>query len=98
MLLAGFVEPGESIEDTVKREILEEVGIKIKNIQYLKSQTWPFPNSLMLGFKAEYDSGEIKVDGNEILDAKWFSKEEIIKYSSDISISSWLIDYFIENH
>ena len=97
-LLAGFVEPGESIEDTVKREILEEVGIKIKNIQYLKSQTWPFPNSLMLGFKAEYDSGEIKVDGNEILDAKWFSKEEIIKYSSDISISSWLIDYFIENH
>ena len=65
-LIAGFVEPGESIEEAVHREVSEEVGIKIKNLKYLKSQSWPFPNSLMLGFEAEYDSGDIKVDGDEI--------------------------------
>lgn len=97
-LIAGFVELGESIEETVKREVLEEVGIKVKNIQYMKSQCWPFPNSLMLGFKAEYESGEVKVDGDEILDAKWFSKDEIEMFPSDISISSWLINHFIESH
>ena len=85
-LIAGFVEPGESIEDAVHREVGEEIGIKIKNVKYLKSQSWPFPNSLMLGFEAEYDSGEIKVDGDEILKARWFKKDEIIRYDSDISI------------
>ena len=97
-LIAGFVEPGESIEEAVHREVSEEVGIKIKNLKYLKSQSWPFPNSLMLGFEAEYDSGEIKVDGDEILKAKWFKKDEIIRYASDISISDWLIQKFIDEH
>ncbi len=96
-LIAGFVEPGESIEEAAKREILEEVGIKIKNLEYKKSQSWPFPNSLMLGFTAEYESGEIKVDGDEILKAKWFKKDEIIRYGSDISISDWLIQDFIDS-
>ena len=96
--IAGFVEPGESIEEAVHREVSEEVGIKIKNLKYLKSQSWPFPNSLMLGFEAEYDSGEIKVDGDEILKAKWFKKDEIIRYASDISISDWLIQKFIDEH
>ena len=97
-LIAGFVEPGESIEEAVHREVLEEVGIKIKNLKYLKSQSWPFPNSLMLGFEAEYDSGDIKVDGDEIVKAKWFKKDEIIRYGSDISISDWLIQKFIDEH
>ncbi|MBQ2832229.1 NAD(+) diphosphatase [Methanobrevibacter sp.] len=96
-LIAGFVEPGESIEEAVHREVLEEVGIKIKNLKYQKSQSWPFPNSLMLAFTAEYDSGDIKVDGDEILKARWFGKDEIIRYDSDISISDWLIQSFIDN-
>ena len=96
-LIAGFVEPGEAIEEAVHREVLEEVGIKIKNLKYMKSQSWPFPNSLMLAFTAEYESGDIKVDGDEILKAKWFKKDEIIRYSSDISISDWLIQDFIDS-
>ena len=96
-LIAGFVEPGESIEEAVHREVGEEIGIKVKNLKYMKSQSWPFPNSLMLGFEAEYDSGEIKVDGDEILKAKWFSKDEIMRYDSDISISDWLIQNFIDS-
>ncbi|WP_323736177.1 NAD(+) diphosphatase [Methanosphaera sp. ISO3-F5] len=97
-LIAGFVEAGESIEEAVRREVKEEVGIEIKNIRYVKSQPWPFPNSLMLGFTADYDSGEIKVDGDEILEAKWFKPEEIEIPSSTISISSWLINEYIKNH
>lgn len=97
-LVAGFVEAGESIEEAVHREVSEEIGIKIKNLKYKRSQSWPFPNSLMLAFTAEYKSGEIKVDGDEILKAKWFSKNEIERYDSDISISDWLINDFIENN
>lgn len=97
-LIAGFVEAGETIEEAVHREVTEEIGIKVKDIHYVKSQSWPFPNSLMLGFTAEYDSGEIKVDGDEILKAKWFNKDEIEKPDSNISISSWLINNFIETH
>ena len=97
-LIAGFVEPGESIEEAVHREVSEEVGIKIKNLKYMKSQSWPFPNSLMLAFIAEYESGDIKVDGDEIVKAKWFKKDEIIRYDSDISISDWLIQNFIDSH
>ena len=96
-LIAGFVEPGESIEEAVHREVAEEIGIKIKNLKYRRSQSWPFPNSLMLGFTAEYESGDIKVDGDEILKAKWFKKDEIIRYDSDISISDWLIQNFIDS-
>ena len=97
-LIAGFVEAGETIEEAVKREIAEEVGLEVKNINYLKSQSWPFPNSLMLAFEAEYESGEIAVDGDEIVDAKWFETSEIKKYPTDISISSWLIENFINNN
>ena len=96
-LIAGFVEPGESIEEAVHREVAEEIGIKIKNLKYEKSQSWPFPNSLMLAFTAEYESGDINVDGDEILKAKWFKKDEIIRYDSDISISDWLIQNFIDS-
>lgn len=97
-LIAGFVEPGESIEEAVHREVSEEVGIKIKNLKYMKSQSWPFPNSLMLGFTGEYESGDIKVDGDEIVRAKWFKKDEIERYDSDISISDWLVQDFIDHN
>ena len=95
-ILAGFVEAGESLEEAVRREVKEEVGINIKNIKYFASQSWPFPNSLMIGFTAEYESGEIKVDEEEILKARWFEKDEIERRSK-ISISSWLIDDFLDN-
>ena len=97
-LVAGFVEPGESIEEAVHREVAEEIGIKIKNLKYQRSQSWPFPNSLMLAFTAEYDSGKIHVDGDEIVKAKWFAKDEIERYDSDISISDWLIQQFIDSN
>ena len=78
-IIAGFVEPGERLEETVRREIREEVNIEVKNIKYFGSQTWPFPSSLMLGFTAEYLSGEIKPDGVEISKAGFYSPDEIRK-------------------
>jgi len=93
--LAGFVEPGESIEQTVHREVLEEVGLKVKNLQYLGSQSWPFPNSLMLGFHAEYDSGEIVCQDEEIAEAHWFTPDDMPNIPPKTAISRWLIDDFI---
>ena len=75
--LAGFVEPGESLEQALEREVFEEVGVKVKNIKYFNSQPWPFPASLMLGFFAEAINEEMKIDYNEIEDAHWFSIEEL---------------------
>ena len=75
--LAGFVEPGESIEDCVRREVLEEVGIVVGSVRYVASQPWPFPSSLMIGCFAEGLSEEIKVDGSEIFSARWFDRETI---------------------
>ena len=97
-LIAGFLEAGESIEEAVKREAMEEVGIEVEDVQYFGSQSWPFPNSLMIGCICKYKSGEIKVDDNEILKAKWFKKDEIEKPPSDISIFSKLINNFKENY
>ena len=95
-VLAGFVEPGENLEECVAREVMEEVGIGVKNISYFGSQPWPFPNSLMIGFTAEYESGEIKVDENELLDAGWFTAQNIPPRPLSISIASKLIDWFIQ--
>jgi NAD+ diphosphatase len=97
-LIAGFIEAGETLEEGVKREIMEEVGLKVKNIKYFGSQPWPFPNSLMIGFTAEYDGGEINVDGKEIVDAKWFDVDEVIPMPSKISISSELIEWYTEKY
>lgn len=91
--LAGFVESGESLEQAVHREVEEEVGVKLKNIQYFGSQAWPFPHQLMVGFTAEYAEGEIVVDGKEILAADWFSPDELPNIPSSVSISRELIDY-----
>ncbi|MFF2651238.1 NAD(+) diphosphatase [Streptomyces sp. NPDC058045] len=75
--LAGFVEPGESIEQSVRREVWEEAGVVIGEVEYVASQPWPFPSSLMLGFMARASSAEISVDGEEISEARWFSREEL---------------------
>ncbi|HVE43734.1 MAG TPA: NAD(+) diphosphatase [Gammaproteobacteria bacterium] len=95
-LIAGFVESGENVEDAVHREIQEEVGIKIKNLRYFGSQPWPFPDSLMIAFIAEYDSGEIVIDPREIESANWYRYDSIPGYpSSRITIAKKLIDYFM---
>lgn len=95
-LIAGFVEAGENLEDAVKREVFEEVGIKIKNVRYYKSSAWPFPNSLMLGFFADYESEKIKVDGEEILAAEWFSKDNLPNIPLKFTLARKLIDEFVK--
>ena len=95
-VLAGFVEPGETLEDTVHREIEEEVGIKVKNVRYFGSQPWPFPDSLMIGFTAEYESGEIAIDKTEIAAAGWFRPEKLPTIPGKMSIARHLIDWFVE--
>lgn len=94
--LAGFVEPGESIEQTVHREVAEEVGIRVTNLRYLGSQPWPFPNSLMLGFHADYAGGEIVCHDGEIAEARWFHHRQLPNVPGGTAISRWLIDAFVE--
>jgi NAD+ diphosphatase len=90
--ISGFNEAGETLEETVVREIREEIDIEVKDIVYIKSQPWPFPSSLMLGFKARYSSGTIKVDGEEIEDAKWFTKNDLPNLPAEGSLSRYLIN------
>ncbi len=99
-VIAGFVEPGESLEMTVRREVREEVSIDVDGIKYFGSQVWPFPNSLMLGFTAEYSSGEIMPDGTEIAHAGWFDPDEVrkLKLPDGASIASRLINHFLDTH
>jgi NAD+ diphosphatase len=95
--LAGFVEPGETLEEAVSREVFEEVAITVNNIQYIASQPWPFPHSLMIGFAATYSSGEIRIDQDELEDAKWFSMDDLPILPTRFSISRLLIENFIAN-
>lgn len=97
-VLAGFVEPGENLETCVAREVFEEVGIRIKNIQYFGSQPWPFPHSLMLGFTADYESGELTLQEEEIEEAKWFRPDNMPKIPPRMSISRHLIDDFLNKN
>jgi len=95
-LIAGFLEVGESIEDAVHREVKEEVNIAIKNLRYFGSQYWPFPDSLMIGFMADYASGEITIDTNELESAGWYRYDNLPGGpSNSVSIARKLIDHFI---
>jgi NAD+ diphosphatase len=95
-VLAGYVEVGETLEECVKREVFEEVRLLVKNIRYFGSQSWPFTNSLMIAFTAEHASGEIIIDQNEILDAAWFSTDNLPRLPGWGSIARRLVDYFVE--
>jgi len=91
--LAGFLEAGETIEEAVHREVFEEVGLRVQNLRYFGSQSWPFPHSLMIAFTADYLDGEIKTDPNEILEARWFGPlDEWPERVPHVSISSILVD------
>lgn len=94
-LIAGFYEAGERLEDTVEREIFEEVGLRVKNIRYIASQSWPFPNSLMIGFSACHSGGEIRCDGVEIEDAGWFSRSNLPRLPGHGSIARFIIEQWI---
>lgn len=98
-VLAGYVEAGETLEDALSREVMEEVNIRIQNIRYFASEPWVFSHALMVAYTAEYQSGEIKADGKEIEEAAWFSVEEIPQsIPHKASISRKLIDWFINRN
>jgi NAD+ diphosphatase len=94
-VVAGYVDPGESLEECAHREVCEEVGIRIKNLRYFGSQPWPFPNSLMIGFTAEYDGGEIRLEESEIADAGWFAADALPNLPPRMTIARRLIDWFV---
>jgi NAD+ diphosphatase len=94
--LAGFVEPGETLEQAVVREVREESGITVKDIRYFGSQPWPFPHSLMIGFTANYAGGEITLNDGENVDVRWFKADNLPQLPGKMSIARKLIDSFLE--
>ena len=95
-LVAGFVDPGESLEDAVRREIREEASIEVKDIRYFGSQTWPFPSNIMIGFHAEYDSGELKPDGDEVVESGWFERGNLPEIPHSGSIARTMLDAWVK--
>ena len=92
---AGFVEVGETLEETVVREVREEVGVEVENIRYFGSQPWPYPHQMMVGFTCNWKSGEIRVDPDEIADARWFTRSAMPQIPPPMSISRQLIDSYL---
>lgn len=101
-VLAGFVEPGESLEETVAREVHEETGVVVDSVRYLGSQPWPFPSSVMVAFAARYAGGELTLDRHELEDARWFSRDEILAFDGETrflprrdSIARWMVEEWL---
>ena len=94
-VIAGFVEAGETLEEAARREILEEVGLHVRDLRYFASQPWPYPNNLMIAFTAVCDSGEIHVDGQEIAEADWFTPDRLPALPHAISVSRRMIDAWL---
>lgn len=95
-LVAGYVETGESLEDCVRREVLEETGLRIRNLRYFASQSWPFPNVLMMGFTAEYDGGELRLQRSELNKGGWFSRDNLPAIPGKVSLARRLIDHWLD--
>lgn len=93
--LAGFVEAGESVELCAQREVFEETGVFIRDLKYFGSQAWPFPSQLMLGFTADWESGEIHIDENEIADAQWFTSANLPQLPPQVSLARQMIESFL---
>jgi len=94
-LVAGFLDFGESLEECVHREVKEEVGVRVKNLIYVGSQSWPFPSQVMAGFVADYEGGEIMVDSAELEDARWFNRQQLPdSFPQSRSIARWIIDNY----
>lgn len=95
-LVAGFVETGETLEEAVHREVMEETGLHIKNLRYFGSQPWPYPCGLMVGFTADYDSGKIHLQRSELSKGSWFDKDHLPHIPEKLSIARHLIDAWME--
>lgn len=97
-LVAGFVEPGETFEQCVAREVREEVGVAVRDLRYVKSQSWPFPHQIMVGFLARYDGGEIAIDATELADARWFQRDDLPELPQPYTISRQIIEVWRTSH
>lgn len=97
-LVAGFLEAGETLEECVEREVFEETGLKVKDITYFSNQPWPYPSGLMVGFIADYESGEIKLQEDELTAAAFYSKDNLPEIPRKLSIARRLIDWWMENN
>ncbi|MBO7115438.1 MAG: NAD(+) diphosphatase [Prevotella sp.] len=95
-LVAGFVETGETLEEAVHREVMEETGLHIKNLKYFASQPWPYPCGLMVGFTADYDGGKIHLQRSELTKGSWFDKDHLPQIPEKLSIARRLIDHWLE--
>ena len=96
-LIAGFVETGENLEEAVRREVMEETGLTIKNIRYFGSQPWPYPCGLMVGFNADYESGEVRLQREELNKGAWFTKDHLPTIPEKLSIARMILDDWLEN-
>ena len=95
-LVAGFVDAGENFEDAVRREVMEEASIEVKGLRYFGSQTWPFPSNIMVGFQAEYASGELTPDGEEVVESGWFDRDNLPEIPHKGSIARAMIDAWLQ--
>lgn len=96
--VAGFVEPGESLEACVQREVYEELGVEVADVSYVGSQPWPFPHQLMVGYTARYVSGEVRIQEQELDDARWFSPHELPEMPPALSLAHTMIKMWVEKH